>query len=205
MGADAARRTCDPGTLADNAEINRVGYGRSLLRFRGSQILGERRNRDAFLNLILWAMTILAVAAMLQKYVTPGQIFGIIPVSDSVVGAVYYKNWLAAMMELAAPIALWQVYNGKIAIGVLCYATMFAATITSESRMGVILLLVEFLVALMLLVAGRRMRTKSAVSLVAILALLVAPPRESPARTGSGNDLRNRTPMRCEGPCWRRL
>lgn len=140
----------------------------------GSQILGERRNRDAFLNLILWAMTILAVAAMLQKYVTPGQILGIIPVSDSVVGTVYYKNWFAAMMELAAPIALWQVYNGKIAIGGLCYATMCAATITSESRMGVILLLVEFLVALMLLVAGRRMRMKSAVSLVAILALLVA-------------------------------
>ena len=140
----------------------------------GSQILGERRNRDTFLNLILWAMTILAVAAMLQKYVTPGQILGIIPVSDSVVGTVYYKNWFAAMMELAAPIALWQVYNGKIAIGGLCYAAMLAATITSESRMGVILLLVEFLVALMLLVAGRRMRMKSAVSLVAILALLVA-------------------------------
>ena len=139
----------------------------------GSQILGERRNRDAFLNLILWAMTILAVAAMLQKYVTPGQLLGIIPVSDSVVGTVYYKNWFAAMMELAAPIALWQVYNGKIALGGLCYAVMFAATITSESRMGVILLLAEFLVALMLLVAGRRMRMKSAVSLVAILALLM--------------------------------
>ncbi len=40
--------------------------------------------------------------------------------------------------------------------------------------MGVILVLAEFLVALVLLVVGRRMRMKSAVSLVAILALLVA-------------------------------
>jgi O-antigen ligase len=140
----------------------------------GSQILKERRDRDAFLGLMLWAMTFLAVAAMLQKYLAPGRVFGMIPAGDAVVGTFYYKNWFAAMMEVAAPIALWQVYNGKVVIGGLCYAAMFAATITSESRMGVILLLAEFLVALMLLVTGRRMRLKSAVSLAGILVLVVA-------------------------------
>ncbi len=57
-------------------------------------------------------------------------------------------------MELAAPIALWKVYNGKVVSGGLCFAAMFAATISSASRMGVILVLAEFLVALMLLVVG---------------------------------------------------
>lgn len=140
----------------------------------GSQILHGRRSRDAFLNFALWAMTVLAVAAMLQMYLTPGRVFGIIPVGDNVVGTVYYKNWFAALMELAAPIALWQVYNGKTVLGGLCYAAMFAATISSASRMGVILVLAEFLVALVLMVVGRRTPLKSAVSVVTVLALLVA-------------------------------
>ena len=140
----------------------------------GSQILRGRRSRDAFLNLMLGALTFLAVAAMLQMYTSPGRVFGIIPVVDSVVGTLYYKNWFAALMEMGAPIALWQVYNGKIVAGGLCFAAMFAATLTSASRMGVILLLAEFLVGLLLFVVGRRMRLKSAVSIVAILALLVA-------------------------------
>ena len=63
----------------------------------------------------------LAVAAMLQMYLTPGRVFGIIPVVDSVVGTLYYKNQFAAMMELAAPIALWRVYNGRSSVGGLCY------------------------------------------------------------------------------------
>jgi O-antigen ligase len=140
----------------------------------GSQILRTRRNRDAFLEVMLWANTFLAVAAMLQMYMSPGRVFGLLPVVDGVVGTFYYKNWFAALMELGAPIALWQVYNGRIVTGGLCYAAMFAATITSASRMGVILLLAEFLLGLMLLVVGRRMRMKSAMSLVAVLGLLVA-------------------------------
>jgi O-antigen ligase len=139
----------------------------------GSQILRRRSSRDAFLNLMLWAMTFLAVAAMLQMYLTPGRAFGIIPVIDDVVGTMYYKNWFAAMMEIAAPVALWRVYEGKVVLGGVCYAAIFAATISSASRMGVILVLCEFLLALLLMVVGRRMPMKSAVSLVGILALLV--------------------------------
>jgi O-antigen ligase len=140
----------------------------------GSQILRGRRARNAFLDLMLWSMTVLAVAAMLQMYLTPARVFGIIPAADSVVGTLYYKNQFAAMMELAAPIALWKVYNGEIVSGGLCYAAMFAATLSSASRMGVILVLAEFLVFLIIMVARRRMPLKSAASVVAILALLVA-------------------------------
>lgn len=139
----------------------------------GCQILRGRRARNAFLDWMLWAMTALAVAAMLQMYLTPGRVFGIIPAADSVVGTLFYKNQFAAMMELAAPIALWKVYNGEIVSGGLCYAAMFAATLTSASRMGVILVLAEFLVFLILMVARRRMPLKNAVSVMAILALLV--------------------------------
>ena len=140
----------------------------------GSQILRGRRNRDAFLSLMLWAIMFLAVAAMLQMYMSPGRVFGIFAAGDSIVGTLYYRNWFAALMELGAPIALWQVYNGRIVAGGLCYAAMFAATLSSASRMGVILVLAEFLVALLLFVVGRRMRLKSALSVVAILTLLIA-------------------------------
>jgi O-antigen ligase len=140
----------------------------------GSQILRGRRNAKAFLDFMLWAIVALAAVAMLQMYATPGRLFGIIPVADSVVGTMYYKNQFAALMELAAPIALWKVYNGEIVSGGLGYATIFAATLSSASRMGVILVLAEFLVFLVLMVVGRRMPMKSAVSVVAIVALLVA-------------------------------
>jgi O-antigen ligase len=139
----------------------------------GSQILQGRRYRKPFLNLLLWTITALAVEAMLQRYLTPGRVFGIIPVRDNVVGTLYYKNQFAAMMELAAPLALWIVYNGQVVNGGLCFAAMFAATITSESRMGVILVLAEFLVFLILMVLGRRMPVKSLLAVMAGLALLV--------------------------------
>jgi O-antigen ligase len=139
----------------------------------GSQILRESRTRRVFLDLMLWAITALGVAAMLQMYLTPGQMFGIIPVGDSVVGTMYYKNQFAALMEFGAPIALWKVYDGEVTKGGLCYAAMFAAALSSASRMGVILLLVEFLIFLILMVAGRRMPLKSAASMVMILALLI--------------------------------
>jgi len=139
-----------------------------------AQILKERPNRNIFLNLQLWAITALAVAAMLQKYLTPGKLFGLIPVGDNVVGTLYYKNQFAALMELAAPIALWKVSRGQLVGGGLAFAAMFAATITSESRMGVILVLAELLVFLAIMVIQRRMPLRTAVSGAAILALLVA-------------------------------
>ncbi len=139
----------------------------------GSQILRGNRNSKLFLNVMLWTMTALAVEAMLQLYLTPGRVFGIIPAVDSVVGTLFYKNQFAAMMELAAPLALWRVYNGKVVSGGLCFAAMFAAAITSESRMGVVLILAELLVLMVLMVVGRRMPANALLAVIAILALLV--------------------------------
>ena len=139
----------------------------------GSQILRTRRAREAFLDLLLWSITALAVAAILQMFATPGRLFGVIPVGDSVVGTLYYKNQFAAMMELAAPIALWKVYNDEVVAGGLCYAAMFAATIASASRTGVILVLAELLLFLVLMVVRRRVPLRSAAAVLAILAVLV--------------------------------
>jgi O-antigen ligase len=118
-------------------------------------------------------MTALAVEAMLQRYLAPGRVFGIIPAVDNVVGTLYYKNQFAAMMELAAPLALWRIYNGQVVSGGLCFAAMFAATITCESRMGVVLILAELLVFLVLMVVGRRMPANALLAVIAALALLV--------------------------------
>lgn len=139
----------------------------------GSQILRWHRNLQAFLDLMLWVMTALAVEAMLQMYLSPGRVFGFIPAGDYVVGTLYYKNQFAAMMEMAGPIALWKVYNGRTVSGGICFGAMFAAAITSESRMGVILMLAEFLIFLVLMVTGRKMPAKSFAAVMAVLALLV--------------------------------
>ncbi len=140
----------------------------------GSQVLESRRNRKAFLDLIMWATTALAAAATVQIYVTPGKLFGLLPVADSVVGTFFYKNQFAAMMEFAAPIALWKVVEGKIVAGGVCYAAMFAATLASGSRAGVLLVSIEFLVFLILMVARRRAPLKSLAAVVAVVLLLMA-------------------------------
>jgi O-antigen ligase len=140
----------------------------------GSQILERRRNRTAFLNLMMWASAALAAAATLQIYATPGKLFGMIPVADSVVGTFFYKNQFAAMMELAAPMALWKVFEGEVVAGGLCYAAMFAATLVSGSRAGVLLVSMEFLVFLVLMVARRRMPVKSIAAIVAVVLVLMA-------------------------------
>jgi len=139
----------------------------------GSQILERCRNRTAFLDLMMWAATALAAAATLQIYVTPGKLFGMIPVADSVVGTFFYKNQFAAMLELAAPIALWKVFDGEVVAGGLCYAAMFAATLASGSRAGVLLVSMEFLVFLILMVARRRMPVKSIAAIVAVVLVLM--------------------------------
>lgn len=137
-----------------------------------AQILSGRKNREVFLPLLLWSITFLAVAAMLQMYLSPDKLFGLIPVGDNVVGTLYYKNQFAALMELAAPVALWTVIQGQVVSGGLAFAAMFAATITSQSRAGVILLIAEFLIFLAAMVVRRRMPLRSAVSVVGILGLL---------------------------------
>jgi O-antigen ligase len=138
-----------------------------------SQILRYSRERSAFLRMMLWAVTFLAVESLLQAYSSPVRVFGIFPAEDSVFGTMFYTNHFAALMDLIAPVALWLVLRGKVVAGGLGYAAMFAGTVVSGSRTGVILLLVELLVFLIVMVIGRKMPLKSAVATLAVLAVLM--------------------------------
>ncbi len=118
--------------------------------FVASQVLRARKNREVFLSVILWASTILAMAAIVQVYLDPGHIFGIFAAQPGSVGTFLYKNQFAAMLELAAPIALYRVLsspNSRYA-GIAAYVVLFAAGVASVSRAGVILLTAELAVAL---------------------------------------------------------
>jgi O-antigen ligase len=140
----------------------------------GSQIAQGRRSRRSFLNFMLWVSTGLAVLAMLQTYTSPGRELWLFPADDSVMGTFFYKNQFAAFMEIAAPIALWQIVRERVALGGICYAVIFAATLTSASRAGVTLVAAELIVFLALMVFQHRLPLKSAASVIAILVLLVA-------------------------------
>jgi O-antigen ligase len=139
----------------------------------GSQILRGRRDRDAFLNAMLWALTALGACAVLQAYSTPIRVFGLFAAEPSVVGTMFYKNQFAALMELGAPIALWRVMQGRVLAGGMCYAIMFAATVTSLSRAGVILVLAELLVFLAVMIFGRRLGVKPALAIAGVMAVLI--------------------------------
>jgi O-antigen ligase len=126
----------------------------------GSQMLRERASREFFLELLLWSATLLGFIAMVQFYSTPTRVFGIFPAEASVTGTFLSHNRFAALMELALPIALWHMLERNAVSGGFCCVMILAATITSASRAGVILLGVELVVFLGLVLLARRREAK---------------------------------------------
>jgi len=126
----------------------------------GSHILRGRAPRELFLELLLWSATLLAFIAMVQFYSTPTRAFGIFPAEASVTGTFLSHNRFAALMELAAPIALWHMLERNAVTGGFCCAMILAATITSASRAGVILLGVELVAFLGFVLLTRRRKAK---------------------------------------------
>jgi len=139
-----------------------------------AQILRERRSRRLFLELLLWSLTALAVIAMVQYYATPGQVFGIFPATEGVTGTLLSANQFAALMEIAAPIALWYMVDRNPMLGGLCYVMILAATFTAASRAGVILVGLELVVFLAAALFARRRQAKRLLPILGGLALLVA-------------------------------
>ena len=139
----------------------------------GAQLLRGRGARRLFLELLLWSLTALAVIAMLQYYDDPAMVFGIFQGPESVVGTFISRNQFAAMMEMAAPIALWFMLERNPLTGGLCYVMIVAATITAGSRAGFILVCAELVIFLLMVVVTRRREAKTLVLVFAGLALLV--------------------------------
>jgi O-antigen ligase len=139
----------------------------------GAQILRHRATRKLFLQLLLWSVTALAVIAMIQATSHPVEVFGIFPADDRVMGTFLSQNQFAALMELAAPVALWYMIGRNPLPGGLCYAMLLAGTITAASRMGVALVGSEALAFAIIVLLTRRLETRRVAAIFAGLALLV--------------------------------
>jgi O-antigen ligase len=140
----------------------------------GSQFLRDRAARNLFLELLLWSSTVLGTIAMMQLYNKPVEVFGIFPAPDTVVGTFISPNQFAALMEIAAPIALWYMIERNLGGGALCFAMILAATITAGSRAGVILLSAELMVFLCMVLFARRRKAKAIMAIFAGMVVLVA-------------------------------
>jgi O-antigen ligase len=153
------------------AEASLVWFTAATAFVAGADILCDRAARRLFLDLILWSLTFLAVAAMLQAYLSPDRIFGIFPATPGGFGTLLSGNQFAAMMELAAPIALWRTMDGSPVTGGLCFVMILAAALTTASRAGVLLIVAELMVFFILL--GRRRQLRTLLAVLGILVLVV--------------------------------
>jgi O-antigen ligase len=140
----------------------------------GAQILRDGRARQAFLKWMLWSVTALAVAAMIQSRNAPVHVFGIFPADESVMGTFLSQNQFAALMELAAPVALWFMLGRNPLPGALSYVMLLAGAITSASRMGVILVSGEAVVFALVVFLTRRLEAKKVLAMFGGVVVLVA-------------------------------
>lgn len=168
--------------LTIRASLDWIAYAIAFIV--ASQVLAAERARQLFLEIFLWAATAFAVMALLQMTQSPPLAYGIFHTDDSLVGTFLYKNQFAAMMELAAPVALWRALRGRESpvAGLLFFAVLFAATVASASRAGVILMGAEFVCAVAIAIHRRRIPWTTAAILaggmiaLAIVASFVAGP-----------------------------
>lgn len=119
----------------------------------GADILREGAARHVFLDLLLWSVTLLAVIAIPQHYLSPDKAFGIFTNDPNGFGTLRSSNQFAALMEMAAPIALWRMIDRNPLAGGFCFVMILAAAVSSASRAGVILIgaeLIIFVVAVLL-------------------------------------------------------
>lgn len=159
--------------LTAHASLTWLGF--ALAFVVASQILATERARHLFLRILLWAVTIFAVFGILQMYGDKMRIYGIFPTDLEMFGTFLYKNQFAAMLELAAPIALWRALRGREnpAPGLLFFAVLFAAAVASAARAGVILMAGEFVVALVIALFRRRIPWTTAGTLSGGVVLLL--------------------------------
>lgn len=168
----AVHTTVLPQQTLDNAVLWAVG---ALAFVLGSQILRERAARRLFLDLMMWSLTALAVAAMLQLYGSPDKVFGIFPAVPGTMGTFLSSNQFAALMEIAAPIALWSMLGRNPIAGGLCYVMMLAATFAAASRAGFILVCGELVVFVMVAMTARRREAKGMTPMfVGLIGLVIA-------------------------------
>lgn len=136
----------------------------------GADILSDRIARHLFLDLLLWSLTLLAAIAIPQHYLSADKVFGIFATEPGGFGTLLSPNQFAAMMELAAPIALWRMIDRNPLPGAIAFILILAAAVSSASRAGVILIGIELVV---FAIATLRSRPRNARLLLGVSAGLV--------------------------------
>lgn len=166
----ALHTTVLPQITIETAGVWALGAGVFIV---SADITRDRSSRKMFLTLMLWSMTILAMAAMFQAFGEPDKVFGIFPATGVSFGTLLSRNQFAAMMEIAAPIALWYTMDRNPVFGGLCYAMILAAAFTAASRAGVVLIGLELVVFLVAVLATRPRQAKASFVMFGGVALLV--------------------------------
>ncbi len=139
----------------------------------GADVLRDRGARHLFLDLLLWSLTLLAVIAIPQHYLSPDKVFGIFPTLPGGFGTLLSPNQFAALMELAAPIALWRTIDRNPLPGGVCFVMILAAAVSAASRAGVILIGAELVVFAIAMLLSRPANRRLLLSMSAGLVLVV--------------------------------
>jgi hypothetical protein len=152
-----------------------ITWGVSAIAFVvAAETLRRRRVRDWFLKVLLGGSVALAGWGIIQKFVFPGQVFGLFPSDASVFGTFFYVNQFAGFVEMAAPIALWRVLRGDAVYGSTCYAILAGAAIASGSRAGVVLVLAELAIFLIVAAWSRQFARGGPILVVGMVLVLTA-------------------------------
>jgi O-antigen ligase len=140
-----------------------------------SEISRSGKGREVFLDILLWAITTLAVLALLQMSTDPEHVFWIFPAQEGTVGTFHYKNQFAAMLEMAAPVALYRASSPRTRLaGSVAFLVLFAAAVASVSRAGVLLVIGELAVAAMFAIRRSGVSRKMAGAAVALTIMFLA-------------------------------
>ncbi|MDX2180554.1 MAG: O-antigen ligase family protein [Bryobacteraceae bacterium] len=114
------------------------------------QIGADTRLRSPILEALHWLASMVAVAAVIQVYTTPGKVFGVFDSGfpDRVLGPFVYHNKYAQFAELMLPITLFRAVadSGKVWSSMVLASTMFAGIVAGGSRSGFAIAIVEILV-----------------------------------------------------------
>jgi hypothetical protein len=132
------------------------------------------RDREHFLNGLLWFGAVTSILTLAQLYTSKGQILWFIPTheQDRIFGTFPNHNHYAAFMELLFPLALWRTLqdrgNGWLYAGVA--SLMYGSVIASASRAGTMLITLELAAVLVLAVQRGMPGRHSGSRLILVLA-----------------------------------
>jgi hypothetical protein len=128
-------------------------------------LLVSRSARARFLSHQVWAGSALAVVSVILLFTSPQKIFWIFDSRYAAFGPFVYKNHFAVFIELILPIAIYKMIfdaRHRLIYSAL-FAALFACTIASLSRVGVVAAIIETIIILTLswkrgLLSGRTLR-----------------------------------------------